>query len=204
MSLKSIGLRFQLGHSNGKCSNPVTAYNNDFVVIAINGIHEICLDYCGCGQATSRTSQLLQARLFPSTVIDPKTAATFSVLEHFQLLSFTSKISGFEFYRALSRITNNIGVKPPPASYFRWFVSSKLILTNRIVTMYFCGLYVSGVTSDFWREWAAVIRQLVSMVQRRENAQSCVQPVRFRESICLATGRQLPNHSSKFVHARYP
>jgi CxC2 like cysteine cluster associated with KDZ transposases len=100
------------------CSNPAPAYNNDFVVIALNGIHEISLDYCGCGQATSRTSQLLQARLFPSTVIDPKTAATFSVLEHFQLLSFTSKISGFEFYRALARITNNIGVSPPPASYF--------------------------------------------------------------------------------------
>jgi hypothetical protein len=98
------------------CSNPIPAFNNDFVVVALNGIHEIALDYCGCGQAISRTSQLLQVRLFPSTVTDPKTAATFSVLEHFQLLSFTSKISGFEFYRALSRITNNTGV-PPPVSY---------------------------------------------------------------------------------------
>jgi hypothetical protein len=70
--------------------------------------------------------------------------------------------------------------------------------------MYFYGLYVSGVTSDFLSEWAAVIRQPVSMVQRRENVLSCVQPVRIRESICLATGRQPPNLSSKFNHAWYP
>jgi hypothetical protein len=49
----------------------------------------------------SKTTQLLRARLFPSTVVDPKTAATFRVLETFQLLSFTSKVSAFEYYRSL-------------------------------------------------------------------------------------------------------
>jgi hypothetical protein len=76
-SLKTIRLHFQLGHTDGMCSNPVPTYTNDFVVIALNRIHEISLDYCGCGQAASRTSQLLQVRLFPSTVTDPKTAAHF-------------------------------------------------------------------------------------------------------------------------------
>ncbi|KAJ3513190.1 hypothetical protein NLJ89_g3087 [Agrocybe chaxingu] len=116
-SLKSLGLRIQLNHLDGACSNPSAAFNDDFIVIAANGVHEVSLDYCGCPQQVARTAQLLRARLFPSTVVDPKTAATFDVLEGFQLLSFTSKISAFEFYRALARMSDNTGVHPPKDRY---------------------------------------------------------------------------------------
>jgi len=116
ISLKSLGLRIQLGHLDSCCPNPDPAFNDDFVVIAPNGVHSVGLNYCGCGGAASATAQLLQARLFPSTVANPKTAATFSVCQAFQMLSFMSKISGFEFYRSLVRLTENIGVSPPPVS----------------------------------------------------------------------------------------
>jgi len=98
VTLKSLGLRHQLGHLDGVCSLPQPAFNDDFVVIDIDGIHEVAIDYCGCQQSLPKTVQLLRARLFPSTVFDPKTAATFHVLETFQMLSFTSKVSAFEFY----------------------------------------------------------------------------------------------------------
>jgi hypothetical protein len=98
------------------CPNPENAFNNDFTVIDSDGIHPVSLDYCGCQLATSKTTQLLRARLFPSTVVDPKTAATFRVLETFQMLSFTSKVSAFEYYRSLSRRTDNTGTCPPPVS----------------------------------------------------------------------------------------
>jgi hypothetical protein len=104
VTLKSLGLRIQLGHLNGVCILRQPAFNNDFVVIDIDGIHEVAVDYCGCQQSLPKTGQLLRARLFPSTVIDPKMAATFHVLNMFQMLSFTSKISAYEFYQAL-RIT---------------------------------------------------------------------------------------------------
>jgi hypothetical protein len=102
-TLKSLGLRIQLGHAGGVCSLPQPAYNDDFVVIDADGIHEVGLNYCGCQQSPPKTVQLLQSRLFPSTVIDPKTAATFRVLESFQMLAFTSKVSAYEFYQALAR-----------------------------------------------------------------------------------------------------
>lgn len=114
--LKSLGLRLQLGHLNGVCSLPQPSFNNDFVVIDIDGIHQVAIDYCGCQQSLPKTIQLLRARLFPSTVIDPKTAATFHVLETFQMLSFTSKVSAFEFYQALARRTDNTGTSAPPVS----------------------------------------------------------------------------------------
>jgi hypothetical protein len=95
---------------------PRNSFKNDFTVIDSDGVHEITLDYCGCQYSLPKTTQLLRARLFPSTVIDPKTAATFRVLETFQMLSFTSKISGFEYYRSLERRTDNMGTSIPPVS----------------------------------------------------------------------------------------
>ncbi|KAF9471168.1 hypothetical protein BDN70DRAFT_939144 [Pholiota conissans] len=110
--------RMQLGHpTTGKCPVPVPAFNDSFVIIDSDGIHEVALDFCGCGQSISKVVQLLRARLFPSTVIDPKTAATFRVLETFQMLTFTSKISGYEFYCALARRTDNTGTRSPPDRY---------------------------------------------------------------------------------------
>ena len=65
----------------------------------------------------THTRQLLRERLFPATTTDPKTAATFSVLEQFHLLSFESKVSAFEFYQGLSRLSDNVGIDPPKVSY---------------------------------------------------------------------------------------
>ncbi|KAF9549373.1 hypothetical protein CPC08DRAFT_648216, partial [Agrocybe pediades] len=116
-TLKVIGLRIQLGHFNKRCALPIQAFNDDFSIIAMNGIHKVALDYCGCQTASPKTVQLLRFRLFPSTVVDPKTAATFAVLEHFQLLSFMSQVNAYDFYRTLSRIMDNTGVNTPSDLY---------------------------------------------------------------------------------------
>ena len=141
MSLKSLGLRIQLGHLDGICNLPQPAFNDNFVVIHADGIHEVAVDYCGCQQSIPKTIQLLRARLFPSTVIDPKTAATFQVLNAFQMLSFTSKVSAYEFYQALARRTDNTGTSTPPVRlHVRCFSSSKYgKIGSRIVTMVFDG-----------------------------------------------------------------
>lgn len=117
MPLKTLGLRIQLGHADGSiCPHPDNAFNNDFTIIDSDGIHEVSLNYCSCPQSPPKPVQLLRARLFPSTVTDPRTAATFRVLETFQMLTFTSKVSGYEYYRSLARRTDNVGVSPPPVS----------------------------------------------------------------------------------------
>jgi hypothetical protein len=107
-SLKTLGLRVQIGHPPREtCILPRPAKGDDFVVIDSDGIHEIALDFCGCHRTATSLSQLLRSRLFPATTIDPKTAATFRVLETFQMLSFTAKISAHEFVVSLSRRTDN-------------------------------------------------------------------------------------------------
>ncbi|KAG2028869.1 hypothetical protein BDR03DRAFT_882493 [Suillus americanus] len=117
-SLKTLGLRIQLGHTTGqKCLNPQRAFNDDFVVVDTRGIHEVALDFCNCATAESHMQQLLRISWFPSTTSDPKTAATFSVLEQYHLLSFESKISTYEFYHALRRMSNNTGLLPVKDRY---------------------------------------------------------------------------------------
>ncbi|KAG1842059.1 hypothetical protein F4604DRAFT_1884809 [Suillus subluteus] len=103
ISLKTLGLRIQLGHTTGQiCLNPRRAFNDDFVVV----------DTHWHTRTQSHIQQLLQISWFPSTTSDPKTAATFRVLEHYHLLSFESKVSAFEFYNALSWMSDNTGLLP--------------------------------------------------------------------------------------------
>ncbi len=111
-TLKRIGLRVQLGHDPGtRCFNPKRAFADDFVVLDVHAIHEVAVDFCGCehNYAIDHTTQLLRARWYPATSVDPKTAATFALLEHFHVLSLQSKVSGWEFYTTLKRRTDNTG-----------------------------------------------------------------------------------------------
>lgn len=114
-TLKALGLRIQLGHSVGKhCVNPVQPAGNDSVIVNCNGVHAVGLDYCGCSSAAKETIQLLCAQLYPASVQAPKTAATFNVLEFFQLLTLDSKTLVFEFYHTLTCRTDNTGTFNTP------------------------------------------------------------------------------------------
>lgn len=122
-SLKSLGLRIQLGHHIGiRCNNPIPASNNDFVVIDVNGVHAVGLDFCGCEIAQPHVTQLLRVRLFPATTVRPKTAATFRALEYFQILSFESKLSALEFYHTIVRLTDNTGIHIPKVSLIQAYL----------------------------------------------------------------------------------
>ncbi|KAF6758442.1 hypothetical protein DFP72DRAFT_1064583 [Ephemerocybe angulata] len=93
VTLKSLGLRIQLGHSMGEtCPRPDTAWGDDFVVLDMDGVHTLGVDYCGCGGSPlSQMEQLLDRRFYPATTINPKSAATFRLLELFEILQYESK-----------------------------------------------------------------------------------------------------------------
>jgi hypothetical protein len=86
------------------------------VVIDNNGIHQVGVDYCSCEKAFPLVEQVLRARWYPATSTNPKSAATFSVLEYFHLLTFESKASVFEFIKSLMRRVDNTGTVDVPVS----------------------------------------------------------------------------------------
>ncbi|KAK0442357.1 hypothetical protein EV421DRAFT_1710703 [Armillaria borealis] len=110
-SLHAQGFRMALGHDEGQlcyCTRPATLQ-----VIDLEGIQSLAIDFCDCLTALPRWQQLLRAHLFPSTVVEPQIVVTFRSLQTFQLLSFMSKVMGYEFYHTMARLTDNTGTAIP-------------------------------------------------------------------------------------------
>lgn len=145
--MKDLGLRVQLGHPVGqRCILPQQVSKDEFVLIDTNGIHELGLDFCGCETSNSHVRQLLRHGWFPSTATDPRTAATFRLLRHFQILSFESKASAYEFYHSLVRLTDNSGLTKPKVRCFVIVSTCLLVLTFdfRTATMRSCEWFANG------------------------------------------------------------
>ncbi|KAH9845982.1 hypothetical protein C2E23DRAFT_872607 [Lenzites betulinus] len=112
-SLKELGLTVRLGHAvdGYECSNPVRT-RADFSVVHVNGRHNVSVMFCGCdkaGEAGNHVQQLLRYRLYPATDSEPNTAFTFDLLEHYHIQSLQGKISMYDYYTSLERLTDNTG-----------------------------------------------------------------------------------------------
>ncbi|PBK84926.1 hypothetical protein ARMGADRAFT_1036848 [Armillaria gallica] len=116
-TLKDLRLVIQLGHGTGESCLRPAENSRSMVVIDIDGIHEVSVNFCGCHRAEAQYVQLLWMRWFPATVDLPRTAVTFRALNHFQMLTFMSKVSAYEYYHMLSRLMDNTGVHPLPDRY---------------------------------------------------------------------------------------
>ncbi|KAF9231579.1 hypothetical protein BU15DRAFT_90871 [Melanogaster broomeanus] len=113
-----LGLVIQLGHQPGSaCYLPKPPHSDDFLIINNNGIHSVMLHFCGCETANTHIQQLLWHRLFPASTDRPCTAAMFSMLEEYHLLSLESKVSSYHYYAALARRNNNTGLTPSKDRY---------------------------------------------------------------------------------------
>ncbi|KAJ7692647.1 hypothetical protein B0H14DRAFT_3531447 [Mycena olivaceomarginata] len=113
--LRDLGLRIQFGHAPREaCGNPQPGYS-EFVVLHDNGIHSVHVDFCGCDsrRRTEPYIQLLQVGWYPATDERPQTAATFLVLYKFHVNTLQAKMTAYDFYTVLERLTDNAGIKPP-------------------------------------------------------------------------------------------
>lgn len=150
-SLAALGLSVQLNHIKGSCPLPKPGPSN-FVVMDVNGFHFVNLQYCGCHLAVPEVEQILRYGWYPGTTTTPHTAISMSCLVHFHLLTLQSKITAYDYYQTVSRLTDNSGI-------FKSVVG--LILTSltmahphpsispvRIAISSSCELYGNGDTSS--------------------------------------------------------
>ncbi|KAL1741828.1 hypothetical protein HDZ31DRAFT_66538 [Schizophyllum fasciatum] len=108
--LVSLGLRIQLGHPDGGTCPFATLVSKEFIVMDVGGIHRCAVYQCGCSGAMPLRQQLLRHRLFPASATAPRTACTFNLLEHFHHLTRHGKMTMYDFYNALEKMTDDIGV----------------------------------------------------------------------------------------------
>ncbi|KAJ3564219.1 hypothetical protein NP233_g8437 [Leucocoprinus birnbaumii] len=104
-SLRQLGLVVYIGHRGQPC--PSSTYTQDMIVIHVNGVHSCAVQYCDCDDLIPNYQQLMLARYFPATSHTPCTAFTFSVLESFHQLSLCSKITAYDYYDSLKKLTNH-------------------------------------------------------------------------------------------------
>ncbi|KAL1698878.1 hypothetical protein EV121DRAFT_296717 [Schizophyllum commune] len=109
-SLASLGLHIQLGHPDGEVCEHPTPTNKDFIIMDIGGIHSCVVYQCGCTGAPSLRQQLLRHRLFPASANAPRTACTFNLLEYFHHLTHQGKVTMYDFYIALEKMTDSTGI----------------------------------------------------------------------------------------------
>ncbi|KAJ7018021.1 hypothetical protein C8F04DRAFT_1214811 [Mycena alexandri] len=96
-TLYKLGLIMQLGHPPGYACPTANPADKDFVIIDLTGVH-----------------YLMRVRLWPATVKNPQTCATFAVVRMFQIMNCLGKISAHDFVRTLELLTNSDGLNPPP------------------------------------------------------------------------------------------
>ena len=108
-TLRNVGLTIQLNHASEPCPLPVRG-PADFVIFDSTGIHRISLNFCGCRKSNreniTRRIQLLRNCWFPATSEQPKTVFTFSVLKIFHQLTLQSKVSIYDYYHTILRLTD--------------------------------------------------------------------------------------------------
>lgn len=79
-----------------------------------NGFHPVTVQFCQCNRlelAGDRVQQLLRYELYPATLDDPSTCCTLRMLEHFHILTLQSKVTAYDYYLALEKLTDRLGVK---------------------------------------------------------------------------------------------
>lgn len=113
-TLQDLGAVLQLGHPPGeRCAAPAIG-PRACMVIHTNGFHPVTVLFCGCtklSRAGDRVEQLLRAELYPASLTDPTTFCTVRVLEYFHLQTLQSKITAYDFYMTLQRLTDVTGLE---------------------------------------------------------------------------------------------
>ena len=109
-----MGLVVQLGHPLGqRCMAPMPA-PQDFVVIHMNGMHPLNVQYCHCSHSylsSSQIEQLMRMKLYLATVADPNTCCTSDILENFHIVTLQSKVTMYDYYMSMEKLTDNTGLK---------------------------------------------------------------------------------------------
>lgn len=76
-------------------------------VVHTTGVFKHKVRWCRCRNAPHKVVQLFQMRLFPASHLQPETAFTFDVLDHFHIDAMECKTAAASFVKKLCRLTNN-------------------------------------------------------------------------------------------------
>lgn len=114
VSLKSLGLVTYFGHGGSAC--PKAEGASTLSILHIDGFHFILASFCRCSSAWTHDLQLFDGKLFSASLLLPKSAFTFELLDHFRINHLEGKISAYTYVQSLYRLTDDEGALDLPVS----------------------------------------------------------------------------------------
>ncbi|KAJ7048360.1 hypothetical protein C8F01DRAFT_1095209 [Mycena amicta] len=123
----------RLGHYGEGCPNSDRA-RRFFTLVDQNGIHATAIEFCGCKNtltfsaephAQPHFEQLLQARIFPGSVKDPKTGYTLGLLDFHRQERNQGKGSAYNFALVLKRMADPFFAGEVPDIYKNFLAISR-------------------------------------------------------------------------------
>ncbi|KAL0059577.1 hypothetical protein AAF712_013668 [Marasmius tenuissimus] len=112
--ISALGHSIPLGHEGGQCPKPKP--DRSLIIAHTNGVHSTKVSFCGCEKAALRDkwTQLFDHGFLPSTVLDPHSCFTFSLMREYTMLHWQCHITPFNYMKAIRRLTNNVGTTDVP------------------------------------------------------------------------------------------
>ena len=109
-------------------------------IVASTGIFTRMVRWCQCASNLDQYVQLLlRAKLFPASFINPKTAFTFEVLDHFRINALECKTSAMTFMSKLRQLTNEAFPSKVlvscPTDWISFWFAFRLTMWRRIVIL---------------------------------------------------------------------
>ena len=113
VTLKSLGLIVNLGHSGDCCLSP--AEPQLILVVDLSSHHTVCVRFCKCSKNgfLNNFRQLLRFDWYPASYLRPKTVFTFDLLDIYHKISLQGKLNLYNFYKAIMQKTDNRGGSKP-------------------------------------------------------------------------------------------
>lgn len=94
------------------------AFSNRYVrIVNVNGIHHRALVTCACQGADQMHADLMYCRLVPATFSRYRTVFTVKVLDDFRLSNLECKVSAYQYFQKLRRMTEPMGPHKTPNLY---------------------------------------------------------------------------------------
>ncbi|KAL1671328.1 hypothetical protein EV122DRAFT_226759 [Schizophyllum commune] len=134
ITLKSMGLIYQLGHGGLPCAHPDPVVRQ--MVVVDDLIHTVAYRYCSCRGLRSNNAvrQLLRNRWYPATVAEPETCVTFRALDAFRLAAVHANVNVNNWLKAIEERTDALKLGKVPdrrAAFHRIYRQYTFLLRSK-------------------------------------------------------------------------
>ena len=87
---------------------PYLEGGNVIIFVDTSGVHRLRVHYCRCPNAKHADRQFVEMGFLPASVMKPKTAFTFRVLDDFRLTNLECNTAGTSYWHKIVRKTSNV------------------------------------------------------------------------------------------------